>query len=499
MTYHQQATMPRRATPAIPWAQGFCPPTRQDMEEAVGSFPCAYHAAVRQRRQEDDLTATHHQINVRQCFDTQPKPLCDKPPKDDQDWLANVPEEGQTYEDYARYCCVQRSGRWKTKQTGVDRTGGIVLVPIIVSENDDNAECEEALKRAPDLAQLERFVDAYMGQTLPVKVLKERPAILKRHASDKSSKAKKSQSHTSTTRYEWIPPDRPAAASAPRRWVTGRVYENDGNIGEPSPAHRHAIDVEGLLTCLTDLVVPGLGAANGGTPHSVIGVLPVDDLYSCKSDLFIAGLAAGGSHVSAFSLHRYHPQLKMSPCHWWEYGYTKPTSKVDMYSYVQDDETIAWISEDDAASVPTKPKKRARQCNKQIKLCQHPPVSISHQASSEYLRRSAKLLVHELLHLLLFGHCIYYKCLMNGTGHLVEDFGAPSHLCGIDLRKLHFRLGFDVLRRYETLAGIWKDWGFASEAKWCQKQAERCRTALQNAPSPTANQGADVPEILDPK
>ena len=38
------------------------------------------------------------------------------------------------------------------------------------------------------------------------------------------------------------------------------------------------------------------------------------------------------------------------------------------------------------------------------------------------LRRATKLLVHELAHVYGVDHCIYYACVMNGTGHLVEDF-----------------------------------------------------------------------------
>ena len=209
--------------------------------------------------------------------------------------------------------------------------------------------------------------------------------------------------------------------------------------------------------------------------------------------------------MAAFSLHRYHPHLKMSPCNWWEYGYTDAKKKsVDMYSYVQDDQTIEWMS-NDAGESPTRPTKRARRTkNLTLKLSREPPATLSRKAASEYLRRSAKLLVHELLHLLLVGHCIYYKCLMNGTGHLVEDFASPSHLCGIDLRKLQFRLGFDIVQRYELLAEIWKDWEFPSEAQWCRKQAERCRGYIEtentheNAGDKyTARQAALLPEIID--
>lgn len=471
------------------------------MEQAAGSFPCNCHNALvrAQFLQGASRQGSAHvnQLDVTQCFEAQPtqQALCTKPPADPQDWLATVPEEGQTYQDYVRYSCVQRSGRWKTKQTGVDRKGGIVLVPIFVQDDSEDTHSSDNRSGAPDLEQLERFVDAFLGNTLPVAILKDTPAFLKYHA---SSTEKKTGENTYTTNYEWIPPAIQAAGRAPRRWVTVRVYENDfSDYSHPGPPRRHAVDVAGILACLTDLVVPNLGAAEG-TPHSVMGVLPVDDLYSSPTDLFIAGLAAGGSHVAAFSLHRYHPNLKMSPQNWWEYGYTN-TKRLDMYSYVQDDQAIEWGSNDEQtnAAATSRSSKRARRGTKVIRLSPTAPATLSYKAVSEYLRRSAKLLVHELLHLLLVGHCIYYKCLMNGTGHLVEDFAAPSHLCGIDLRKLQFRLGFDIVSRYEALASVWNDWEFKAEARRCQKQAERCRNHIHVAKSTKGEEAAAVPYVID--
>ena len=40
---------------------------------------------------------------------------------------------------------------------------------------------------------------------------------------------------------------------------------------------------------------------------------------------------------------------------------------------------------------------------------------------------------------------------MNGSGHLLEDFAAPSHLCPVDLAKLDAVLGCPILPRYRAL------------------------------------------------
>jgi hypothetical protein len=34
------------------------------------------------------------------------------------------------------------------------------------------------------------------------------------------------------------------------------------------------------------------------------------------------------------------------------------------------------------------------------------------------------------------GHCVHRHCLMNGCGHLKEDFAAPPFLCPVDLAKV---------------------------------------------------------------
>lgn len=127
-------------------------------------------------------------------------------------------------------------------------------------------------------------------------------------------------------------------------------------------------------------------------------------------------------------------------------------------------------------------KKRKR--NLQL-LHDLPEAAVSYPATKrEMLRRAVKLLSHEILHIYQLDHCIHHQCLMNGTGHLVEDFAAPAHLCGVDLRKLQFRLGFNVSARYGELASVWKSWGCKNEAKWyCQRKKEANEVLANNTKS----------------
>ena len=84
------------------------------------------------------------------------------------------------------------------------------------------------------------------------------------------------------------------------------------------------------------------------------------------------------------------------------------------------------------------------------------------------LQRSAKLLVHELGHLYLLDHCVYYSCCMNGSGHLDEDFRQPMFLCPVCLKKLRLRLGasFDFAERYRHLAKFYRDHAMLDSEQW---------------------------------
>jgi hypothetical protein len=52
----------------------------------------------------------------------------------------------------------------------------------------------------------------------------------------------------------------------------------------------------------------------------------------------------------------------------------------------------------------------------------------------------------------------------------VEDFSAPAHLCGVCLRKVQFRAGFDVTTRYERLLEVFRRGGLRKEARWVEKR-----------------------------
>ena len=86
------------------------------------------------------------------------------------------------------------------------------------------------------------------------------------------------------------------------------------------------------------------------------------------------------------------------------------------------------------------------------------------------LRRTCKVLVHETSHMFGIQHCIFFKCLMNGSNHLDESDRRPLHLCPVDLRKLHHSIGFDITKRYADLLTFAHRAGFNDEAEWLDKR-----------------------------
>ncbi|CAF4230774.1 unnamed protein product, partial [Rotaria magnacalcarata] len=149
--------------------------------------------------------------------------------------------------------------------------------------------------------------------------------------------------------------------------------------------------------------------------------ITLHDLYSDSSDLFIAGLAQGNCRIAAFSFFRYDPRLEISEEFWYDWKIKKTKSKL---------------------------------------------------MSTIILLRSCRLLTHEIGHLLGIDHCIYYDCLMNGSGHLEEDFSQSLFLCPVDLRKLSKLVDFDVIQRYEQMLDFCTENKFTDETDVLTKRLE---------------------------
>jgi archaemetzincin len=96
--------------------------------------------------------------------------------------------------------------------------------------------------------------------------------------------------------------------------------------------------------------------------------------------------------------------------------------------------------------------------------------TVSVNAVDLLLRRSCKVLAHEIGHMFGLKHCVFFNCLMNGSNHLSESDARPLHLCPVDLRKLQHSVGFEPAARYRRLLDFSRNVGFDDESAWLEKR-----------------------------
>ena len=88
-------------------------------------------------------------------------------------------------------------------------------------------------------------------------------------------------------------------------------------------------------------------------------------------------------------------------------------------------------------------------------------------AGATLLRRTLGLATHEIGHIFGIGHCVKWKCNMNGSNSLEESDRQPLHVCPTDLEKLVYACGVKPGPRYEALEGFYKARGLEAEAAFC--------------------------------
>jgi archaemetzincin len=86
------------------------------------------------------------------------------------------------------------------------------------------------------------------------------------------------------------------------------------------------------------------------------------------------------------------------------------------------------------------------------------------------LKRSLKVVVHEIGHMFGMHHCLYFNCLMRGSNHLQEADSRPVHLCPICLRKAQSSCAFDIKEHYQKMLQFYEDNNFPKEAEWFRKR-----------------------------
>jgi archaemetzincin len=108
-------------------------------------------------------------------------------------------------------------------------------------------------------------------------------------------------------------------------------------------------------------------------------------------------------------------------------------------------------------------------------------------------KRCCRVIAHEIGHMAGIGHCIYLRCLMNGSSSLAESDRRPLHLCPIDLRKLQWLVGFEFEERYRRLQQFWREAGDAHEAAWV---AGRLHDAAVQRPAGPVRAGRNPASLI---
>jgi archaemetzincin len=92
------------------------------------------------------------------------------------------------------------------------------------------------------------------------------------------------------------------------------------------------------------------------------------------------------------------------------------------------------------------------------------------QPAGAIFRRCIRVLSHEVCHMLGMEHCVYARCLMNGSADVAEGDKRPLHLCPVDLHKLEWALGFNVVERYRRLLHFWSGMPDDPEQMWVSRR-----------------------------
>jgi archaemetzincin len=85
------------------------------------------------------------------------------------------------------------------------------------------------------------------------------------------------------------------------------------------------------------------------------------------------------------------------------------------------------------------------------------------------LSRLTKTSAHEIGHMFSINHCIYAKCLMNGSNSLRESDEGVNHLCTDCYKKLYWNLQFDPVERNKKLITFFKSHRSPEEVDYHKK------------------------------
>lgn len=404
--------------PSVPYARGFKVPTAKQKLKAACSCTDA----------SEEVSKLYTDSPDTPLFAPIPKP------SSIDDWLAQYNEEGQSFAKFVKDCPWLSTRKVKycsmtfrpAGRTLLEKypDGKIYLLPLEVSDSAEPAVSRATPLNAsssggpcpsrgggvttdtPNFSYLADYAGKFFG--IEVKVL---PAV--------QLCVNRNQEEVCWLDNPEVRDFTPTAAQRRRSRRSNRTYRHLLGARFHRKSGNFQLEARSVLLRIRQTL-----------PQDAVCLMALTmcDIYDTPPDLFVAGLAAGNHRVGVFSLRRYDPALSFSMEHWHQIGTT-------------------------TARPPRGPRRMPSQ-----------------EKERTLLQRTCKLLVHEISHLLGVDHCIWYSCCMNGSGHLTEDFNQAMHLCPVDLRKLQWLCGFDVVERYSQLLEFYKTHGLLEEERWVTKR-----------------------------
>jgi archaemetzincin len=86
------------------------------------------------------------------------------------------------------------------------------------------------------------------------------------------------------------------------------------------------------------------------------------------------------------------------------------------------------------------------------------------------LRDLCRLLSHEIGHTFSLGHCVFYRCAMNGCNSPLESATTPLYYCPVCRDKLALNNAIDKAKRLSALEKFYTKYELKDEAAWVRQQ-----------------------------
>ena len=86
------------------------------------------------------------------------------------------------------------------------------------------------------------------------------------------------------------------------------------------------------------------------------------------------------------------------------------------------------------------------------------------------IRNFCRLLSHEIGHTFGMGHCVFFRCAMNGCNSTLENTSTPLYYCPVCKDKLALNNAIDQTKRLKALEAFYNKYGMKDETAFIRQQ-----------------------------